>query len=100
LFLTLYGKPDAILQYYRSLEQNIDKKNYSVLLPGDLNGSSFDWERGLVLSNCYFYLQLKSVAIYTTTYLSLSCFYLSIVKTNPFRPRTTRCAADSLSNLL
>ena len=79
LFLTLYSKPDVILQYYRFLEQNIDKKSYSILLIGDFNASSFDWERGLVLPNCCFYSQLKSVAIYTTNFLSRYCLHLSVV---------------------
>jgi hypothetical protein len=74
IVLTLYGKPDVILQYYRSLKQNIDKKNYSAFLSGDLNSSSFDWERCVILSNRHFYSQLKSVAIYTTTYILVNVF--------------------------
>jgi len=82
------------------LEQNTDKKNCCALLSVDLNRSSFDWERGLFLSNCYFYSQLKIVAIYITTYLSPNFFLFVDLKTNPFRPRPTRCATDSLSDLL
>jgi hypothetical protein len=36
---------------------------------GDFSVPNFDWERGLLLPNCYFYSKLKGDAIYTTTSL-------------------------------
>ena len=83
----LYSKPDVILQYYRSLEQNINKKNYSALLSGDLNRSSFDWERFAPIKLLFLFTIKKCRNLHHNLSFSLLFLFFDC-KNEPFQTKT------------
>jgi hypothetical protein len=62
-------KPEVITHYFRHLENNLDTNNKRVILLGDFNAPSFNWERGSPLPKCHHYSKLKGDPIYTSTCL-------------------------------
>jgi hypothetical protein len=60
-------KPEVITNYF--LENNLDARNFRVILMGDFNTPRFDWKRGLSQPNFRYYSKLKRDAIYTSTCL-------------------------------
>jgi hypothetical protein len=45
------ASPNAILNYFSSLVNKLDTKNYQMTLMGDFNMPGFDWVCGLPLPN-------------------------------------------------
>jgi hypothetical protein len=62
-------KPDVITNYFRTLEDRLDTKNFRVVLVGDFNTPGFDWKHGLSDPDCHYYAKLRGDAIYTSTCL-------------------------------
>jgi hypothetical protein len=60
--------PNTVLNYFSSLENKLDTRNYRVVLTGDFNTPGFDWKCGLPQQNCH-YSKLKGDAICTSTCL-------------------------------
>jgi hypothetical protein len=66
-------KVDIINNYFYFLEKSLDILNYRVLLFGDFNVPSFDWNNGSPSPNCHFYTKLKEDVIHSAiSYLGLN----------------------------
>ncbi|PNF43033.1 hypothetical protein B7P43_G08782 [Cryptotermes secundus] len=62
-------KLEVIANYFRSLEDRLDTKNFRVVIVGDFNAPGFDWNHGLAVPDCHYYSKLRGDAIYTSTCL-------------------------------
>jgi hypothetical protein len=62
-------KPEIIINYFCSLEDRLDTKNFRVVMVGDFSTPGFDWNRGLSDPDSHYYSKLRGDAIYTSTCL-------------------------------
>jgi hypothetical protein len=60
-------KPEVITNYFHTLEDRLDTKNFRVVMVGDFNTPGFDWNHGLSVPDCHDYTKLRDDAIYTST---------------------------------
>jgi hypothetical protein len=59
--------PTTIVNYFSFLESKLDTINYGIILLGDFNTPSFNWECRLPLPKCCYYSTLNRDALYTST---------------------------------